>query len=120
MAYIEAVGQKQFERVATLLHPDVEFKMPGRAVTGAQAYVASLQRLAPILLRNDVKKTVVEGQDVCVIYDFVTDTAAGAVPSVEWLRVEDGRIRSIQLVFHSQPWSAVVEELTRRARVSPA
>jgi len=50
-----------------------------------------------------------------VIYDFVTDTAVGAVPSVEWLRVEDGRIRSIQLVFHSQPWPAVVEELTRRA-----
>jgi len=65
VAYIEAVGRKQFERVATLLHPDVEFTMPGRAVTGAQAYVASLQRLAPILVRNEVKKTVVEGQDVC-------------------------------------------------------
>jgi hypothetical protein len=59
----------------------------------------ALGPLAEILLRNDIKKTVVEEPDVCVMYDFVTDTAVGAVPSVEWLRVE---------------------ELTRRASVSPA
>lgn len=116
VAYIEAVGQKQWDRVSALLHPDVEFKMPGRDIHGASQYIASLQRLAPILLRNEVKKAVVEGNDVCIVYDFVTDTAVGAVPSMEWLTIEDGRIRSVWLLFHSQPWPTVLEELARRSK----
>jgi len=31
VAYIEAVGQKQFDRVAELLHPNVEFLTSGRS-----------------------------------------------------------------------------------------
>lgn len=112
--YIEAVGRKEFDRVIRLLHPDVEFRMPGRELRGAQEYVAALRRLAPVLLRNEVTKVIAEGKDVGVFYDFVTDTPVGAVPSVEWITVEDGRIRSIWLVFHSQPWPAVLEELSRR------
>ncbi len=52
---------------------------------------------------------------MCLIYDFVTDTPVGAVPTVEWLRVEDGRIRSVWLLFDRQPWPAVMEEVARRA-----
>jgi hypothetical protein len=115
LAYLEAVGQKQFDRLSDLLHPDVEFRSPGRTLHGAQEYLAALRRLGPILLRNDIKKAFVDGNDVCVIYDFVTDTEAGAVPSVEWLTFEDDKIRSIRLVFHSLPWSAVMEEAARRA-----
>ncbi len=32
--------------------------------------------------------TVVDGNDVCIVYDFVTDTAVGRVPSVEWITVD--------------------------------
>jgi hypothetical protein len=38
-----------------------------------------------------------------VIYDLVTDTEIGAVPTVEWLRIEDGRIRSIHLFYDRAP-----------------
>jgi hypothetical protein len=114
-AYIEAVGQKQFEQVSNFLQPAVEFTLPGRTIQGVQAYISSLRKLGPILLRNDVKKIFVDGNDACVIYDFVTDTSVGAVPSVEWLTIEDGRIRSIRLIFHSKPWPAVLEELARRS-----
>jgi hypothetical protein len=112
--YIEAVGQKDFDRVTELLHPDIEFQMPGKTVRGAVDYVAALRRLGPIILRNNVKETIVDGGEVCVIYDFITDTAIGAVPSAEWVTVEDGRIRTVRLIFHREHWPSVLAELTRR------
>ncbi len=115
VAYIEAVGQKQFDRLPALLAPNVEFTGPGgQTIHGAQDFVSALRRLGPILARNDIKRVFVGGNEVCVIYDFVTDTSVGAVPSVEWLKFEDGRIRSSRLIFHTQPWPKVLEELSRR------
>lgn len=115
LAYIEAVGQKQFDRVCALLHPDVDFEMPGRALRGVQPYVAALRRLGSILLQNEVTGVVVDHDQVCVMYDFVTDTAVGAVPSAEWLRIEDGQIRSVRLLFERARWPQVLAELARRA-----
>jgi hypothetical protein len=115
IAYIEAVGRHDFNQVAALLHADLQFESPARNVTGAAEYVAALRKLAPIISRNEIKTAIAEGNEVCVVYDFITDTSVGAVPSVEWLTVEDGRIRNVRLIFHSQPWGTVIDELRRRA-----
>jgi hypothetical protein len=118
VAYIEAVGQKQFDRVAELLHPDVEFLTSGPSIRGVPAYVGALRRLAPIILRNDVHTTIVDGNDVAIVYDFVTDTAAGSVPTIEWITTDAGRIRTSRLIFHKEHWPAAVAELTRRSAVA--
>ena len=118
LEYIEAVGRKNFDRVADLLHDDVEFQMPGKTMRGVEQYVGALKRLGAILERNDVKATLVDGNDVCIVYDFVTDTAVGAVPSVEWLTVENGRIRTVRLIFHKERWPEVLTEL--RSKVAAA
>ena len=115
VAYIEAIGQKQFDRVAELLHPDVEFLTSGRSIRGVPAYVDALRRLAPIIVRNDVQTTIVDGNDVAVLYDFVTDTPAGTVPTIEWITVDAGRIRTSRLIFHKEHWPAAVAELARRS-----
>jgi len=114
VAYIESVGQKQFDRVAAMLHPDVEFLTTGQTIRGEQAFVGALRRLAPIIVRNDVRATIVDGNQVAVFYDFVTDTPAQAVPTIEWLTVDAGRIRSSRLIFDKTNWPAAVAELTRR------
>jgi hypothetical protein len=113
--YITAVGNKQFDRVAELFHPDIEFATRGKTLRGADACLVALRRLGPILLRNDVQRTVLDGNEVCVVYDFVTDTLVGAVPSVEWITFDAGRIRSVRLLFETANWPIVLAELTRRA-----
>lgn len=112
--YIAAVGRKNFARVASLLHDDLEFQMPGKTMRGAAEYVGALKRLAPILARNEVKETLVDGNDVCLVYDFVTDTAVRAVPSVEWLSLENGRIKTVRLIFHKARWPEVLNDLRNR------
>ena len=114
LAYLQAVGEKRFDDLTALLHSDLEFKGPGGSLHTAKDFVAALRRLSPILLRNEVKRVFIEGDEAFVRYDFVTDTSVGPVPTVELLKIEDGRVRSIWLLFDRQPWPAVLEEAARR------
>jgi hypothetical protein len=91
---------------------------PAIEIEGAQAYVDAVRRLAPVLVRNEIRRIFVDGAEACAIYDFVTDTAAGAARSVEWIKFDGSKIRSAELVFDQQMWAAVREELARRAPVS--
>ena len=115
LEYIEACGRKDYDTVSRLLSPSLTFVGPGNALTGAAQYLAVLRRLGPVWKRSDVKKVFVDGDEVCVIYDFVTDTPAGAVPIVEWLRVEDGRIASVTLFFDRVTFKQAADELAPRA-----
>jgi hypothetical protein len=116
-AYIEAVGSKDFERLAELLHPEMVFGV-GEQQRGRDDYIAVLRRLGTVLVRNDLVKTIVDGSDVCVVYEFVTDTPVGPVGCAEWLTVEDGQIRSIRLIFDSGRWPEVMAEVQRRVAVA--
>jgi hypothetical protein len=113
LAYLDAVGRKDHERCSALLAPDVRFVGPAVTITGVPDLMAAFRRISAIHVRNDVKRVFSDGNEVCVIYDFVTDTA-GALPTVEWLRIEDGRIRSVNLYYDQVPWLALREELSRR------
>lgn len=117
--YVEAAGASEYERLPVLLHPEIEFQGPYVTLRGAPDYIAALRRIAGVRVRHDLRKTFVEGDDVCVIYDFVTDTPAGAVPMIEWLRFEDGKVRSIRLFFDREQFAPAREVLQRRARHDP-
>jgi hypothetical protein len=115
LAYLEAMGRKDFDAVSSLLAPDVVFKGPAATLSGAQEVSGAYKRFAPVLLRNELKRIFVDGNEVCLIYDFVTDTPSGAVPTVEWIRIENGKVSSIWLVTDHVRWPAVLSELGRRA-----
>ena len=117
-AYLQAAGEKNFAVVRDMLSEDVTFAGPAMEIDGAEAYVEALRRLAPVLVRYDVRKLFVDGTDVCAIYDFVTDTAAGAVRSVEWIRLDGDKLRSVELFFDQQLWGAVREALAQRATMT--
>jgi hypothetical protein len=115
LAYIEACSSKNFPALADLLAPNVAFAGPGNAVTGAEPYTAIIRRLAPIWVRSDIKKVFVDGNDVAVVYDFVTSTAAGSLAIVEWLKIAEGRVASIQLLFDRVAFKPAGDELARAA-----
>ena len=115
LEYIEACGRKDYDTVSRLLSSSLTFVGPGNSLTGATPYLAVLRRLGPVWSRSDVKKVFVDGDEVCVIYDFVTDTPAGAVPIVEWLRVQHGQIASVTLFFDRVTFKPAADELAHRA-----
>ena len=115
LAYLDAFSKQQFDRLETLLAPDLHFKGPIMTRTSAQDYIGALKRLSIIHVRSDVRRVFVDGDEVCVIYDFVTDTAAGALSTIEWLHFEGGRISAIDLYYDRLPWQSVMETIAQRA-----
>ncbi len=114
-AYITAVGERRLEALPPLLTTDPEFTLGDTTFRGAEAFVGAFRRLLPVIVRNDIRKVFVDGDEACVIYDFVTDTPAGAVLSVEYIKVRDGRIGSTVLVFERLHWPEAVAVIAERA-----
>ncbi|HUY73139.1 MAG TPA: nuclear transport factor 2 family protein [Candidatus Dormibacteraeota bacterium] len=114
-SYIDAVGEGRFDEVRPMLEPDAEFIVGDTQLRGVDAFIGGFRRLAPIIKRNEIRKIFVDGDEACVIYDFVTDTAVGPVVSIEYLKFKNGRIASSLLVFERLHWPEVLAEMTKRA-----
>ncbi|MEO8897919.1 MAG: nuclear transport factor 2 family protein [Candidatus Dormibacter sp.] len=120
-AYIRAVGDGRWDEVAGLLHPDATFEIAGGGRhEGAGAFLAAFDNLKPIIERNDIRSVIADGDQACVLYDFVTRTPVGAVVSAEWLTFADGKIRSSYLLFDKGRWPEVMQHVQRAAAPSPA
>jgi SnoaL-like domain len=117
LEYLGAVERKEFHRIKDLLAPDLAFTGPSTVYCTAEDFISGLKRLAAIHVRSDVKRVFADGNEACVIYDFVTDTPVGALPAVEWLHMdaERRRIRSIHLYYDRVPWMRVLDEMAYRA-----
>ncbi len=113
-SYIKAVGEHRLEALPALLDPDAEFTFGDTTLCGAEAFIGGFKRLLPIILRNDIRKVFVDGDEACIIYDFVTDSPVGAVVSVEHIKVMNGRIKSSLLVFERLHWSEVMAAVAQR------
>ena len=119
-SYILAVGEHRLDDLAEMLDPEAEFTVGETTFSGAAAFIGAFKPLMPIIVRNDIRRVFVDGDEAVAIYDFVTDTPVGAVLSVEHIRVRDGRIVSSVLVFERQRWPEVQAELAARASREPA
>jgi len=114
--YNRAFGEGRLDDVATMLHPEVEFDGTARPTHGRDAYMSGLPRLVSVLERNDLKDVIVDGDRAFILYNFVTDTPAGAVLSGELLTFDSGGlITKITLLFDLRRWPEVIAEIQRRA-----
>ena len=57
--------------------------------------------------RIDLKKVFVDGDDVCVLYEMVTNTPAGTAFIAEWYQVKGGKIAALRAVFDARPFAAL-------------
>jgi hypothetical protein len=91
-----------------VLRDDLSFKGPFDTFTRADDYMHALQALSAIVQDVKVHKVFVDGPDVCVIYDLITNSPAGTAPCAEWHHVEGDRIASIQVFFDARPFAAML------------
>ena len=113
-SYVGAVGEHRLDDLRQMLTEDAEFTLGDATYRGVDAFVGAFVRLMPILERNDIRKVFVDGDEACVIYDFVTNTPVGPVVSVEYVKLAGGRISSSLLVFERQHWPEVIAVLVER------
>ena len=105
--FLEAWTGGNLSAARELLHDDVSFEGPLERLSSADTYLAALEGLAPIIDRIEEQVIFVDGDDVCVVYDMVTDTPAGTQTIAEWYHVRDGRISAVRALFDPRPFLAL-------------
>lgn len=104
--YHKAFAGKDYATARSLLHDDLDFRGPIDTFTSADDLIESIQRLSPIVQDVRINKVFSEGDEVCVLYDLVTTTPAGAAPIAEWFQVRDDKIAAIKVYFDARPFAA--------------
>ena len=105
--YRAALGKGDFATARTLMQDHMTFQGPLDTFNTADQYLEAARRLASIIQRIDPKKVFVDGDDVCVLYDMVTNTPAGTAFIAEWYQVKDGKIAALHAVFDARPFAAL-------------
>src|SRR3954468_288126 len=100
---LDAWTSGDFETTRALLADDVTFVGPMGQAQGADAYVEGVRGMAKTVKGVDRKAVIADGDDVCIIFDLITDTPAGAIPTAGWYRLRDGKIISVRAFFDPRP-----------------
>ncbi|TLZ73191.1 MAG: nuclear transport factor 2 family protein [Methanobacteriota archaeon] len=100
----KALGKGDFEAARTFLDDHLKFVGPFESFDRPEPYLASLERLHHIIARVEPKKMFVDGDDVCLLYDMVTNTPAGTAFISEWHQVRGDKIAAIRVVFDPRPF----------------
>jgi hypothetical protein len=90
-----------------LMRGDMTFQGPLDTFHTADEYLEAIKRLAAIIERIDLQKVFAHGEDVCVLYDMVTNTPAGTAFIAEWYQVQGGKIAALRAVFDARPFAAL-------------
>jgi ketosteroid isomerase-like protein len=102
MSYIQAMDRRDYAAVRQYLRESVFIKGPG-----GEAFRSPDEFLKMMELqrgRYDVRKVFVDGDDVCLLYNFVTDRAT--VFFCSWYQVKGGKIASIETIFDPRAFAA--------------
>ena len=106
-SFKQALAKGDVAAARKLLHDNLSFRGPIDAFDKPEPYLEALNKLQPIVQRIDVKKMFVDGNDVCMLYDMVTNSPAGTAFVAEWMHVKGDKIASIRTVFDARPFAAM-------------
>ncbi|MGI0155864.1 MAG: hypothetical protein ACREDE_07005, partial [Thermoplasmata archaeon] len=87
-----------------------EFVGPFESFRRPEEYLASLQKLHPIVDRVDMRKMFVNGDDVGMFYDLVAHTPTGTAFIAEWHHVTHGKTDRLRVVFDPRPFAPMMGE----------
>jgi len=105
--YQQAMGKGDFAAARKLLHDNLSFHGPLETFDCPEPYLESLKKLHHIVQRIDMKKMFADGDDVCLLYDMVTNTPAGTAFIAEWYQVKGEKIAAIRVVFDARPFAVM-------------
>ena len=104
-SYLKALNDQDFKTARKHLHDNMSFLAPLASHDSADAYFNDMEQLRSKhgidrVLYN-IKKVFVDGDDVCVFFDF--NTGPVTLFGCGWFHLGDGKISSIRVVFDPRP-----------------
>ena len=102
LSYIKALDTRDYASARNYLSDNVRVKGPGgEGFRSPDEFLGMMQKQQG---NYDLKRVFVDGDDVCLLYDFKTKTVTTFFSS--WYQVKNGRIVSIQTVFDTRAFAA--------------
>jgi hypothetical protein len=110
-AYLDAIAARDFGLARTWLSDrGFSSRSPISEFQNADAYVVDITRVGPILEGIERRKTFVDENDVCVVLNYITRMDQRQVsPVVHWMRIDDGKISSIETFFDARQYAAMFD-----------
>jgi limonene-1,2-epoxide hydrolase len=110
-AYVQAIASRDFERARTFLADSgFSYFSPLSRHADADQFIADVSRVWPILEGIDVRRTFVDGDEVCSILDYrIRLSSLQVVPVAQLARVSVGRIVSLETFFDASDYRRMVE-----------
>jgi ketosteroid isomerase-like protein len=101
--YFEAWKERDFDRLRSVLAPEVEFVGVLGSASGADECIAGLRGMAESIMTDlTLHARVVDGQDAITWFDLHTATTP-PIPTANWSHVEDGSVTRIRVTFDPRP-----------------
>ena len=105
LSYLKALNDQDFKVARSYLKDNMTFQAPIASHNNADAYFKENERLRSEYgikkVLYAVKKVLVDGDDVCVFFDF--NIGSVLLFASGWFQVENGKISSIRVVFDPRP-----------------
>ena len=105
--YFAAWTAKQERETRALLAEDLDASTPLNTYRTAEPFVAGLMRVAGMLRGARIVSSVVEGDRAALLYDFDLPEPVGTLRAAWFLRVEGGKIRSVQQQYDATEFRKV-------------
>jgi ketosteroid isomerase-like protein len=105
ISYLKALNDQDFKTARSHLKDDMTFLAPIASHNSADAYIEGNEQLRSKYgiekVLYEVKKVFLDGDDVCVFFDFTIGSAT--LFASGWFHVASGKISSIRVVFDPRP-----------------
>jgi len=101
-AYFTAWKARDFAALRALTAEAVSFVGSLGQANGADECVRGLQGLSNIMTDTVIQKMLADESDVMTWYELHTKVAAPC-PTVNWMHLEDGKIKRIRVTFDPRP-----------------
>jgi limonene-1,2-epoxide hydrolase len=106
--YLNAIEQGNFDRARSCLSDVFIYIGPTARFNDPESFIENIWHVGQILHHIEIRKTFVDGNDVCSIMDFhVHFDERKSVPVVQWTKVEDGKIQAIEVFFDATDYMAM-------------
>lgn len=101
-SYIEALDGQNFDQASSFIDENVRIIGPaGEGFGKPKNFTDMLKRYSG---KYDIKREFVDGDEVCLLYDYHTSETTVYMSS--WYKVKDGKIDFIRTVFDPAAFSA--------------
>jgi hypothetical protein len=109
-ALFDAFEARDFERARGFLSDETfSYLSPIESFNNADAFIANISRVGPILERIERCKTFVNGNDVCsVLKIHTTMDKLNAAPVAQITTVLDGRIIAMEAIFDATEYNKMI------------